>query len=207
MARKILLALAVLVVAFIAVVVAQPDTVNVSRTVAIATPPEVPFAIVSDFHRWSAFSPWDKLDPDQKRTYSGPTSGIGSSYAWEGNDDVGAGKMTITESKPFERLDIRLEFIRPFASENAVSFLLVPSGSETQVTWQMSGRANFLSKAFGLFVDMDEMLGKDFLEGLTALKAAAEADFTKQRAEKVAAEKLARPEAEAADAAAAVPNP
>lgn len=207
MARKILLALAVLVVAFIAVVVAQPDTVNVSRTVAIATPPEVPFAIVSDFHRWSAFSPWDKLDPDQKRTYSGPTSGIGSSYAWEGNDDVGAGKMTITESKPFERLDIRLEFIRPFASENAVSFLLVPSGSETQVTWQMSGRANFLSKAFGLFVDMDEMLGKDFLEGLTALKAAAEADFAKQRAEKVAAEKLARPEAEAADAAAAVPNP
>jgi hypothetical protein len=129
---------------------------------------------VNDFHNWTAWSPWAKLDPAMKQTYEGAPAGTGAVSTWAGNKDVGEGRMTIIESRPSELIRIKLEFFKPFAATNTAEFTFKPAGDQTAVTWSMAGEKNFMAKAFGLFMNMDKMIGDDFEKGLANLKSVTE---------------------------------
>ena len=174
MIRKILAGLGLLILLVLIVAAFQPDDLRVERQATIAAPAAVVFAKVNDFTQWPSWSPWEKLDPNMKRTLSGPTSGKGAIYAWTGNSDVGEGRMTITDSRPGELVRIHLEFIKPFAATNTTDFAFKPEGGQTAVTWTMTGKNNYMSKLFGLFMNMDKMIGGDFERGLAQLKAVSE---------------------------------
>ena len=147
---------------------------EVVRTTTIAADPARVHDLVDDFHEWVAWSPWEDLDPDLQRTYTGPARGVGSQYAWQGNRKAGQGTMEITGSTP-ERIDVDLVFLKPFSSASAVSFELTPAGEErTEVTWRMRGEQKGLWGVVGKVVSMDRLVGKDFEKGLARLKAAAE---------------------------------
>jgi uncharacterized protein YndB with AHSA1/START domain len=152
----------------------KPDTFRIQRAMGIKAPPEKIFALLNDFRRWTAWSPWEKLDPELKRTYSGAPSGPGAVYAWEGSRKVGAGRMEIIDAPPPSRVAIKLDFLRPFEAHNMAEFTLEPRGESTIVTWAMQGQNVFVGKVMSVFVDMDRMVGKDFETGLANLKAAAE---------------------------------
>ena len=175
MLKKILLAFAALIAIFLIVVALQPDEYRVSRTAAIAAPAPAVFAQVNDFHAWEAWSPWAKLDPNAKATFEGPKAGQGAVFLWSGNNEVGEGRMTVTESRPDERIRTKLDFVKPMEGTSNVEFTFEPQGATTDVTWTMSGRNNFISKAVCLFMNQDKMLGGYFEKGLASLKAVAEA--------------------------------
>jgi hypothetical protein len=200
MLKKILIGLAVAVVALAGIISTQPVDYAVQRSATIQAPADIAFAMVNDFHRWAEWSPWDKLDPNMKRTFTGANAGLDAMYEWTGNDKVGEGRMTIQESKASELVRIRLEFIKPFASTSTTEFAFAPEGTGTKVTWTMKGKNDFIGKAFSFFNDMDAMIGKDFENGLAAMKKGAEAE-----AQKRAAEQKALAEKSAAEAAAAPP--
>lgn len=174
MLKKIFIGLAIVVVILIVVIAVQPAAFQVTRSTTIAAPPEKVFAQVNDFHKWDAWSPWAKLDPAMNQTYEGPATGVGSVYTWNGNSQVGEGKMTITESDANKRVGIKLEFIKPVAAVNHTTFDLTPDGTNTSVVWSMAGTNNFMGKAFCLFVSMDKMVGGDFEKGLAQMKAVSE---------------------------------
>jgi len=180
--KKVFFALAAALAVFAAVVATRPASYRVSRNAAIAAPPAVVFAQVADFHRWDSWSPWAKLDPSMQTTYGGTLGTVGATQAWKGNDKVGEGRMTIVEARPPERLGIRLEFIKPFASTNSTEFTFAPESRGTRVTWTMAGNNNFIGKAFGLFMDFDTAIGKDFDKGLAAMRGVAEAEAKKAAA-------------------------
>ena len=175
MIARILILLAVAIVAIIIIIAMRPPTFRVERSATINAPPAAVFAEVNNLHNWEAWSPWAKLDPNAKNTYSGPAEGVGADFAWDGNKNVGAGRMTITQSKPVELIAIDLQFYRPFAATNRTEFTFTPEGSGTRVTWAMSGRNGFLGKAVGLVVDCDKMCGQMFEKGLRQLNTACEA--------------------------------
>ncbi len=178
MLLKILIGLVVVIVALVIVIALRPSDFRITRSATIAAPAGTIFPHVNDLHQWEAWSPWDKLDPNMKKTYEGAPSGVGASYSWTGNNQVGEGKVTITESRPSELVGLRLDFVKPFAGTNAVEFTFVPQGSDTVVTWTMTGKYNFVCKAIGLFMDMDKMCGDQFNQGLAQLKSVAEAKPT-----------------------------
>jgi len=169
-----LAAIAAIVVVFLVVVAMQPSDFKVERSATMRAPAPAAFAQVNDFQKWQAWSPWEKVDPALKRQYEGPKAGTGAVYAWQGNKDVGEGRMTITESKPAELVRIKLEFFKPFAATNQADFTFKPAGDGTTVTWTMTGQNNFLSKAICMFVDMDKMVGGMFEQGLTQMKTVVE---------------------------------
>ena len=170
-----LLAIVFIALLFIVVIIGQPDEFAVTRSVKMAAPPEKIFPNVNELRRWEAWSPWAKLDPNCKMTYDGPPAGIGASYAWAGNRKVGEGRLTIIESRPAELIRIKLDFLTPFKATNTAEFAIQPEGSQTGVTWSISGKNNFMSKAFGLFMNCDKVVGGDFEKGLAAMKTIAEA--------------------------------
>lgn len=172
--RKLLVGVGAVVALLLLVVVTRPSTFHIERSTTIAAPPDAAFAQVNDFRAWNAWSPYEKLDPDMKKTFEGPAAGVGSSYGWSGNDKAGEGRMTITTSDAPSRIAIRLEFSRPFAATNTATFTFAPQGSGTKVTWAMDGANGFVAKAFSLFVDMDMLVGGDFERGLAAMKAIVE---------------------------------
>lgn len=183
MLKKIAIALAAVVVVLAGVIVSRPDTFRLERSAVIAAPPAVVFPMVDDFHNWAAWSPWEKLDPGMKRTFSGPAAGTGAQYAWAGNDQVGEGRMTIVESQPESRIGIKLEFLKPWAATNDTLFVFSPDATGTRVSWTMEGRNNFMAKAFSLFASMESMVGPDFEKGLAAMKSAAEAEARRPAAD------------------------
>src|SRR5262245_48622539 len=173
---KVLVVLVLLLGGAAAYVATRPDTYHVERSTTVDAPAATVFAQIDDLSVWKEWSPWEKKDPAMKKTLSTPTSGVGASYSWEGNKDVGKGKMSIVESKPGEKVAEKLEFIEPFKSQSDVTFTLQSeSPTSTKVTWAMDGKHNFVSKAFSVVKPMDGMIGKDFEEGLAGLKKVAEA--------------------------------
>jgi hypothetical protein len=154
--------------------VTQPDSFRVSRSLDISAPPEKIYPILTDFRRSGEWSPYEKLDPDMKRIYSGPATGKGAAYAWDGDSNAGAGRMEIVEATPGQSVTLKLDFIRPFEGSNVVEYKLQPKGPATQVSWDMHGPMPFLSKVICVFVDLDKMIGKDFETGLASLKSLAE---------------------------------
>ena len=176
MLLEILIGIAV-VIALLAIFIAtRPATFSMSRSATMAASPATVFNQVNDFHKWEAWSPWAKLDPNCKNSFESPTSGKGTKFAWDGNKDVGAGNMEIVESAPSDHIKIRLEFIRPFAAVNDTLFTFKPIGDKTNVTWTMSGKNNFMAKAISLFMDCDKMVGPQFEQGLASMEQAAIAD-------------------------------
>lgn len=155
-------------------IVMQPDEFTISRKITIAAAPESVFSEVNDFHKWDAWSPWAKLDPNMKTEISGPESGKGAVYYWTGDQEVGEGRMTIAESTPPSLVKIDLHFIKPFDSSSTIDIKITPAGANSDVEWTMNGKHNFMSKAFSLFVDMDKAIGADFERGLSQLKTVAE---------------------------------
>ena len=143
------------------------------RTTVIADPARV-HGLINSFHEWTAWSPWEDLDPKLERDYTGPDRGVGARYAWSGNRKAGQGSMEITSSTP-DAIGLRLAFLKPFRSSNVVTFSLVPAVDGTEVTWLMTGEQRGLMGLFGKVVPMDRLIGKDFEKGLTRLKAVAEA--------------------------------
>jgi len=174
MVRKILIGIAAVVVLFILVVLTRPSTFHIERSISMAAPPENAFAQVNDFHAWPDWSPWEKMDPQMKKTFEGPPSGVGAMYAWTGNDKVGEGKMTIEKSTAPSLVGIKLQFFKPFAATNTATFTFAPASEGTKVTWSMDGENNFVGKAFSMFMDMDKMVGGDFERGLASMKTLAE---------------------------------
>lgn len=174
MIRKIAIGIAVLVGAVIAFAATKPDTFRVERTASINAPPEAIFPLINDFRQWDVWSPFEKLDPDMKKTYSGPPSGEGAVYEWEGNSDAGAGRMEIVESDEPSKIILTLDFTEPLESNNITEFTLVPAAGSTNVTWSMHGPNQFLGKVMTVFISMDDMIGEDFEEGLDNLAAAVE---------------------------------
>lgn len=172
--KKVLIGVAAVLGILLIVIATRPSTFHIERSTTMSAPPESAFAQVNDFRAWSAWSPWDKLDPGMKRTYEGAPSGAGARYGWTGNDKVGEGRMTIEKSERPSLISIKLEFIKPFASTNQTTFSFAPAGGGTKVTWAMDGHNDFMGKAFSLFMDMDKMVGADFERGLAAMKTAAE---------------------------------
>ena len=174
MIKKIAIAVVVLLAALLIYAATQPDTFRIQRATSIKAPPEKIFAVLNDFMRWEAWSPWEKKDLAMKRTFSAVTSGKGAVYAWEGNSDVGQGRMEIAESVAPSKVAIKLDFVKPFETHNMVEFTLEPKGDSTNVTWAMQGPMPYISKLITVFVNMDSMVGKDFEAGLANLKAVAE---------------------------------
>ena len=170
----ILAAILVVIVGLCAIVAMQPGEYKVTRSAVVNAPPEKVFDQVNDLHKWDAWSPWAKLDPNMQKSYAGPESGQGSTYSWSGNDQVGEGKLTIAESHPSQHVKLDLEFIKPWQAKSSTEFMFTPEGNGTKVTWTMSGSNNFTGKAFGMLMNMDKMIGNDFDKGLAQLKAVSE---------------------------------
>ncbi len=174
MLKKILIALAVIIVVFVGVVALQPSDFRVTRSANMSAPPAAVFDQVNDLHKWEAWSPWAKLDPNAKNTFEGPPAGTGAVFAWAGNSQVGEGKMTITESRPNELVQFRLEFLKPMAGTSDAELTFKADGNQTTVRWTMTGKNNFIAKAMCLFVSMDKMVGGDFEKGLASIKSIVE---------------------------------
>lgn len=175
MFKKILLTLSILVLVLLAVVAVQPSEFRVERSISISAPPSAAFELVNDFHHWEIWSPWLEADPQAQVTFEGPSLGEGAVYRWAGNRQVGEGSATIVESRPNERIEIKLEFLKPFANTCTAEFNFQPHDGQTEATWSMSGHNDFLAKAIHLVIDMDEMIGGQFAKGLAKMKSAAEA--------------------------------
>lgn len=174
MLKIIAIAILVAVVAILIYATTKPDNFRVERTSTIKAAPEKVFALIDDFHRWPTWSPYEKKDPDMKRAHSGAASGKGAIYEWDGDKNVGKGRMEVTESASPSRIVIKLDFLAPFEAHNTAEFTLQVQGDSTQVTWAMYGPANYVSKLMSVFFSMDKMVGDDFAIGLANLKAAAE---------------------------------
>jgi uncharacterized protein YndB with AHSA1/START domain len=175
MIATVLIVIAVAVAAILAYAASKPDTFMVRRSAAIAAPPEKIFPMIDDLRAQSAWSPFEK-DPDMKRTHSGAPRGKGAVYEWDGNRQVGAGRIAITDSVPPAKVVLLLDMVRPFKAHNTVEFTLDRIGAGTNVTWAMQGRQPYMAKVMGLFVDCDKMCGGLFEEGLAKLKALAEGE-------------------------------
>jgi hypothetical protein len=173
MLKKIGLAFIVLLVALLLFAATRPDSFSVERRIVIKAPAEKIQPLLADFHRWSDWSPWEKLDPAMKRSFGGAPAGVGATYGWQGNKDVGSGRMEVKSVAP-DKVSIQLDFIEPFEGHNTADFMLAPKDGGTEVRWLMFGPAPFVTKLMGVFVSMDSMIGKDFEKGLAQLKVAAE---------------------------------
>jgi K+-transporting ATPase KdpF subunit len=170
----IAIVLAVGIAAVLVFALTKPDTFRVERSLAVNAPADAIYRQVADFHRWTGWSPYEDRDPAMKRTFGGTAQGTGATYAWDGNNNVGAGYMEILQANAPSKLRIKLDFERPFEGHNTAEFTFVPQGDATLVTWAMYGPAPFLSKLMQVFINMDSMIGKDFEAGLAGLKKLTE---------------------------------
>lgn len=174
MLKFILIGLAAIVIVFLVVAAMQPVDFRIARSATFSAPVQAVFEQINDLHKMNDWSPWAKMDPQAKNTFDGPPSGVGSSLAWAGNNQVGEGKLTITESQPGELVRMKLEFIKPFAATNSAEFTFTPEGDQTKVIWSMSGRNRFMAKCMGLIMNCDKMIGGQFEQGFANLKAIVE---------------------------------
>ncbi|MGH8443666.1 MAG: SRPBCC family protein [Solimonas sp.] len=174
MLKIILIVIALVAVGIIAYAATRPDVFRVERRIVIAAPPEQIYPLIEDFHRWPTWSPYEKKDPAMKRDFSGAATGQGAVYAWDGDRNIGSGRMEITGVSAPNKIVIQLDFFKPFKASNVAEFSIVPRDGGSEVSWAMYGPAPFMSKLMGLFFDMDKMVGTDFEAGLASLKAAAE---------------------------------
>jgi hypothetical protein len=166
--------LAVAIAAVLILAAAKPDRFSVQRAAVVNAPAEKVFPLIADFHEWRKWSPWEDRDPDLKRTYGGAERGKGAIYAWEGNKNVGSGRMEILEANAPSLVKIQLDFLKPFEAHNTAEFTMLPQGNATNLAWAMCGPAPFMSKVMQVFMSFDKMIGKDFETGLAKIKSVSE---------------------------------
>ena len=169
-----LIFIAILVIAFLIIASMRPSTFSLQRSAIINATPEKIFPHLNDFKNWGAWSPWEKMDPYLKRSFSGSASGEGAHYSWVGNKKVGEGNMEITRSVPSSNIELNLNFLKPFKASNVTEFKITPNGNMTTVNWEMRGPLNLMMKVMHMFMNMDSMVGKDFEAGLANLKSIVE---------------------------------
>ncbi len=174
MIKKIALAVGVVIAGVLLYAATRPDALHVERSATINAAPEKIVPLINDFHQWSGWSPYEKIDPALKRTFSGSPEGKGAVYEWAGNNQVGSGRMEITDTAQPSRITINLDFTAPLEGHNVAQFTLAPQGDATRVTWTMDGPTPYVGKLISVFMDMDTMIGGAFDEGLANLKAIAE---------------------------------
>jgi hypothetical protein len=174
MITNILFGLAALIVFVLIVIALQPSDFRMTRSTLISAPPSEVFPQVNDHHNFLVWSPFNKPDPNIKESFEGASSGVGAIYRWSGNNQVGEGKCTIVESRPNEMVRIQLEFVRPFVGTNEVIFTVKPEGEQTKLTWDMTGKKNFMMKGCSLLMNMDKMCGDQFEKGFSNLKTILE---------------------------------
>ena len=168
----IVLAIAIAIVLILAAI--KPGTFSVRRATTVKAPPEKIFSLINDFHQWGSWSPYENKDPAMKRSYSGAASGKGAVYAWDGNNNVGSGRMEILDTSVPAKIVIKLDFFKPFEGHNTAEFTMLPQGGVTTVTWAMHGPAPLMSRVMQVFMNIDNMVGKDFEIGLANLKRLTE---------------------------------
>jgi carbon monoxide dehydrogenase subunit G len=173
MFMQILIGLVLLIAVVLLYATIRPDTFRLERSISVNASPQKAYALLEDFHLWAGWSPWEKMDPNMQRTYSGTSSGVGAIYEWQGKK-VGQGRMEIMEAIPTSKVIIKLDFVKPMEAHNTTEFTLTPQGGTTQVNWAMYGRNNLMAKVMQMFISMDKMVGKDFEAGLASLKTLAE---------------------------------
>lgn len=174
MFKKISIILAVCVIGLLAYAATKPDTFRVQRAISIKASPDKVFPLIDDFRHQASWSPWEKKDPAMKKTLSGSASGKGAVYAWDGNREVGTGRIEITDSTPTSKVTMKLDMLKPFEGHNIVEFTVDVAGDSTRVTWAMHGPQTYIAKLMSVFLDCDKMVGKDFEAGLASLKTIAE---------------------------------
>jgi len=170
----IFLAFVALIGVLCAVIATRSEDFKVARSATFNASPAAVFEQVNDFHKWEGWSPWAKMDPNAKSTFEGPASGKDAKMSWDGNSDVGAGSMTIVDSKPNELVEIKLDFVRPMEGTSDVEMKVEPVGDQTKLTWSMAGKNNFIAKAIGLVMDCEKMCGDQFEQGLSNMKKVVE---------------------------------
>jgi hypothetical protein len=168
----VVLAVAIAIVLILAAT--KPDRFAVQRATTVRAPPDAIFPLINDFHQWGTWSPYENRDPAMKRSYSGPAAGQGAVYAWDGNKNVGSGRMEILDASMPGKIVIKLDFFTPFEAHNTAEFTMLPQGDATHLTWLMHGPASFMSKLMHVFMNIDKMVGKDFEAGLANLKRLTE---------------------------------
>ena len=166
--------LAIVIAVVLILAMTKPDTFRVERVATVNASAEKVFPLIADFHQWLSWSPWEGWDPALKRTYSGAERGKGAVYAWDGNKNVGSGRMEILEAASPSKIVIKLDFLKPFEAHNTAEFTMLPQGNATNVTWVMHGPAPFMSKVMQVFMNFDRMIGKDFEMGLANLRTISE---------------------------------
>ena len=166
--------LALAIAAVLIFAATKPDTFGVQRAITVKAPPGKIFPLISDFHQWGSWSPYENKDPAMKRSFSGSADGKGSVYGWEGNKNVGSGRMEILDTSEPSKIVIKLDFFAPFEGHNTAEFTMLPQGDATNLTWLMHGPASFMSKVMQVFINLDKMIGKDFEIGLANLKRLTE---------------------------------
>ena len=174
MIKTIAIVLALLIAAILIYAAIKPDSFRIERSTTIKAPPEKVFALINDFKQWEGWSPWEKIDPALKRTYSGAASGVGAIYEWSGNKDIGQGRMEIVESTPSSKVSLKLDFVTPFEAHNRVDFTLAQQGDTTTITQAMYGPSPYMSKLMTIFFSMEKMVGEKYEKGLANLKSISE---------------------------------
>ena len=169
-----LIIIAIVIIAFLVIASMRPSTFSLQRSINVNATPEKIFPHLNDFKNWGAWSPWEKMDPELKRSFSGSESGKGAYYSWIGNKKVGEGNMEITRSVPSSNIELNLNFLKPFKASNVTEFKITPNGNMTNVNWEMRGPLNLFMKIMHMFMNMDKMVGKDFEAGLANLKSIVE---------------------------------
>jgi hypothetical protein len=172
--KTIAIVVVVLLAAVLVFAATRPDNFRVQRTTGIKAPPEKIFPLITDLHSWGSWSPWEKMDPAMKRSYSGAAGGKGAIYEWESSGKPGAGRMEITDASAPLKVTIKLDFVKPFEAHNFAQFTLDAQGDATNVTWSMSGPSPYIAKIMDTIFNMDKTIGKEFETGLANLKAVAE---------------------------------
>jgi len=168
----VILALAIAIVLILAAT--KPDTLRVTRAISIKAPADRIFPLINDFHQWVVWSPYETKDRAMKRSYDGAQSGKGAVYGWDGDKNVGSGRMEILEAAAPSKIVIKLDFFKPFEGHNTAEFTMLPQGDATNVTWTMYGPAVFMSKLMQVFINLDRMIGRDFEVGLANMKKVTE---------------------------------
>ncbi len=166
--------IAVIILAILALAAMRPNEFSLQRSAEYHASPDRIFTELNDFKNWTHWSPWEGMDPNLQRSYSGARSGKGAKYAWVGNKKVGEGNMEITSSTPGTAIQLDLNFLKPFKASNVTQFTIVPAGQTTKLIWEMRGPTPFMMKIMGLFMNFDKMVGKDFERGLANLKSVVE---------------------------------
>ncbi|MCC7487032.1 MAG: SRPBCC family protein [Burkholderiales bacterium] len=179
MIEIVLWVVAAAVVVLLIAIAMRPAAFRVTRSATLPAPPASVFPHVNELRKWEAWSPWARLDPAAKSVFEGPDAGTGASMAWAGNRNLGEGRMTIVESRPAELVRFRLEFFKPFKATNSAEFTFAPEGGGTLVTWSMSGTNNFVAKAIGLVANCERMVGGQFEQGLSNMRAVVESPAAK----------------------------